>query len=532
MLYSLKEKYVEYEKNIKNWTNKFLIKNTFSKKTMKKLKKDKLFGFHSPKIYGSFGRDYLNHVLAIQEISKFNSNTSFSIISNNYFINGLFKYGNFNQKIKYLSPVDNGELIASVLLSEEKDNLDLKKSKTSIIKNKTRLILNGKKYFPYNSNEADVFLVLAKNKSKNLTLLIVEKDLNGIKIENIGKDIYISFDNVEIPETNVLGDFNSGYEICINLLIENHLSLAAHYLGISLDYYDKIISSLTKIKNLSNNSKILESFSKISANIEAAKLLTYKAAEIKSNGLDSSKDSLLAKLFNENLALEIINFEIQLNYNNEKLISELRSKKDINFNNIFNSNLENINLIITDKIIEKIACVDILNKNSNDINTKKRKSIIFEDNDLEQNVDNLIEYIINDIKNSKNSEKLYGNIESAENVVSFGLGIEDKDNIIEVEKLAKSISATIACTKPISEELEWLPNERYIGSTGKKFNGKIYFALGISGSIYHLNAINADTIIAVNTDRHAKIFGNCDYGIVADLKEFIIIFLKKLKEKI
>ncbi|MFM1539111.1 FAD-binding protein [Helcococcus bovis] len=533
MLYNLKDKYVEYENKIKIWANNFLIENTFSKNILKKLKDDKLFGFHSPKAYGGFGKDYINQVLAIQEISKINPNASFSIISNNFFINGLFKYGNFNQKMKYLSPVDKGELIASILLLEEKYNLDLKKSKTKIVKKEKYLILNGKKYFSYSSKETDLFLVLAKNESGNLTLLVVEKDLSGIEVEKNDKHTYVSFNNVEIPGTNVLGDFNSGYEICISLLIENHLSLAAHYLGISLDSYDKIILALTKIKDLSNNSEILQNFSEISANIEAAKLLTYRAAEMKSNGLDTSKESLLAKSFNEKLAVEIINLEFLLNSDNKELISKLRSKKDINFNNIFNSDLENINLLITDKIIEKIACVDILNKNTNDINIKKRKSIILENNDLEKNVDELINYILDDIKSSKISQDLYGDIESAENIVSFGLGIEDRDNITEIEKLAKIINATIGCTRPISEELEWMPNDRYIGSTGKKFNGNIYFALGLSGSIHHLNGIkNANTIIAINTDRHAKIFSNCDYGIVADLKEFINIFLKKIQEKL
>jgi electron transfer flavoprotein alpha subunit len=108
-------------------------------------------------------------------------------------------------------------------------------------------------------------------------------------------------------------------------------------------------------------------------------------------------------------------------------------------------------------------------------------------------------------------------ITKAEFLLSIGRGIEDKDNIPRFERLADKFGATLSVSRPIVDS-GWMSNARQVGQSGKTVKPRVYLALGISGAVQHLAGMrNADTIIAVNTDPEAPIFGVAHYGVVADL---------------
>jgi electron transfer flavoprotein alpha subunit len=108
-------------------------------------------------------------------------------------------------------------------------------------------------------------------------------------------------------------------------------------------------------------------------------------------------------------------------------------------------------------------------------------------------------------------------ITKAEFLVSIGRGIEDKDNIPQFENLAEKLGATLSVSRPLVDA-GWMSNARQVGQSGKTVQPKVYLALGISGAVQHLAGMQkADTIIAVNTDPEAPIFGVAHYGAVADL---------------
>jgi electron transfer flavoprotein alpha subunit len=107
-------------------------------------------------------------------------------------------------------------------------------------------------------------------------------------------------------------------------------------------------------------------------------------------------------------------------------------------------------------------------------------------------------------------------------IVSFGRGIQKKEDMAMIEKFAGAVSAVIGCSRPIAEDLHWLPEEQYIGLSGQKVSPKLYFACGISGQIQHLTGIrNSKVIVSINNDPHAPIFEFTDYGIVADLYQIL-----------
>ena len=107
-------------------------------------------------------------------------------------------------------------------------------------------------------------------------------------------------------------------------------------------------------------------------------------------------------------------------------------------------------------------------------------------------------------------------------IVSFGRGLRKKEDMVMVEQLAKALGGVVSCSRPIAEDLRWMPEDQYVGLSGQKVSPKLYLALGISGQIQHLTGIrNSRIIVAVNNDPKAPIFEFSDYNIVADIYQMI-----------
>jgi electron transfer flavoprotein alpha subunit len=108
-------------------------------------------------------------------------------------------------------------------------------------------------------------------------------------------------------------------------------------------------------------------------------------------------------------------------------------------------------------------------------------------------------------------------ITKASVLLSIGRGIEDQESIPRFEQLAEAMGATLSSSRPLVDA-GWLPSSRQVGQSGRTVKPRVYLALGISGAVQHLAGIqSAETIIAVNRDPEAPIFGVADYGAVADL---------------
>lgn len=110
----------------------------------------------------------------------------------------------------------------------------------------------------------------------------------------------------------------------------------------------------------------------------------------------------------------------------------------------------------------------------------------------------------------------------AQIIVAFGRGVRKKDDMAMVDQFAQAVGAAVGCSRPIAEDLHWLPEDQYVGLSGQKVSPKLYFACGISGQIQHLTGIrNSRIIVAINNDPNAPIFELSDYAIVGDLYQIV-----------
>lgn len=122
------------------------------------------------------------------------------------------------------------------------------------------------------------------------------------------------------------------------------------------------------------------------------------------------------------------------------------------------------------------------------------------------------------------------NLSAAKKIVAAGRGVADEGVLETVRDFARSVGAEVGCTRPIAEEQKWMPKETYIGVSGAMLKPEIYFGLGVSGQIQHMVGVNsANTIIAINKDKNAPIFQQCDYGLVANLTDVLPGLKERLK---
>ncbi len=120
-------------------------------------------------------------------------------------------------------------------------------------------------------------------------------------------------------------------------------------------------------------------------------------------------------------------------------------------------------------------------------------------------------------------------IGAATRVVTVGRGVKAKEDLGLVESLAAAIGAEVACSRPLAEGLDWYPKDRYVGVSGLKLSPSLYVAVGVSGQLQHMvGARESDLIVAINSDKNAPIFSECDYGVVGDLYSVVPAITKAL----
>ena len=315
----------EIAPNVMKWDEA----SEFPLDVVKKLGRMGLLGIIFPPEYGGSGLGYVDYVLAIEELASVDGSIGIIVAAHNSLgTNHIFLAGNEAQKKRYVSRLANGEWLAAWGLTEPGAGSDASNSRTTAMKKGDRYVLNGSKTFITNGHYADVAVVIAAtDKSKGthgLSAFVVEKGTKGFrpgKKENklglrASDTSELIFEDCEIPEENLLGAEGEGFIDAMRVLDGGRISIAALALGIGRGALD---SALRYVKERKQFGKAIAEFQGIqwkladmATELDAARLLTQRAAVLKDAGRKVTRESSMAKLFSSEVAVRICNDAVQL----------------------------------------------------------------------------------------------------------------------------------------------------------------------------------------------------------------------------
>jgi alkylation response protein AidB-like acyl-CoA dehydrogenase len=271
--------------------------------------------------FGGSGMDTLSYVLIIEELSKIDASASvIASVNNSLVCYGIEKFGNKKQKNKYLTKLSTGEWIGAFCLSEPEAGSDATSQTTLAVDKGDHYIINGTKNWITNGSRSQVYIVIAQtNKSKGhkgINAFIVERNTPGFHIgpkENKlgirGSDTHtLQFNNVKVPKENRIGEDGFGFKFAMKTLSGGRIGIAAQALGIASGAYELSLKYSKERKafgkEISKHQAISFKLAEMATDIEAARLLVYKAATEKDNNLNYDKSSAMAKLYASKVAMQ------------------------------------------------------------------------------------------------------------------------------------------------------------------------------------------------------------------------------------
>ncbi len=271
--------------------------------------------------YGGGGMDTISYAIAMEELSKIDASCSVAMSVNNSLVCwGLEEYGTEEQKQKYLVPLAKGEKLGAFALSEPEAGSDATSQRTTAEDKGDYYLLNGTKNWITNGGKADTYLVIAQTDAakghRGINVLIVEKGMPGFEIgakeDKLGiraSDTHtLLFNDVKVPKENRIGEDGFGFKFAMKTLECGRIGIAAQALGIAAGAYELAVEYAKTRKafgtEIANHQAIQFKLADMATEIEAARLLVYKAAWMKDQHLDYSIASATAKVFASEVAMK------------------------------------------------------------------------------------------------------------------------------------------------------------------------------------------------------------------------------------
>jgi acyl-CoA dehydrogenase len=267
--------------------------------------------------------------LALEEISKVSATVGVILaVHTSVGTMPILKYGTEEQKQTYVPRMARGEYLGAFALTEPQAGSDAARIRTQARRVGDRYVLSGNKVFITNAGEADVYVVFAVTDpdkgTKGISAFIVEKDTPGLTIGKKEKKMGMGgsntssliFEEMEVPATQRLGAEGQGYEVALSNLAGGRIGIAAQALGIATAAYQAALQYAKERKQFGNTISRLQAIqfklADMATEIEAARLLTYRAAVLREEGANCKKEASMAKMFASDVAMRVTTEAVQV----------------------------------------------------------------------------------------------------------------------------------------------------------------------------------------------------------------------------
>ena len=337
MDFQLTEEQLHLKKSVREFAEREIAPNVmkwdeageFPLSTIKELGKLGLLGTIFPSEYGGAGMGYVDYVTAIEELSRVDGSVGIIVAAHTSLCsNHIFLAGNEPQKKKYISKLATGEHVGAWGLTEPSSGSDAGSARMTATKAKGGWVLNGTKTFCTNGHYADVLVVIAVTDraahTHGLSAFIVEKGAKGFrpgKKENklglrASDTAELIFEDCFVSSENLLGLEGDGFIDAMRILDGGRISIAALSLGMAEGAYEAALKYSKERKQfgkaISDFQAIQWKLADMATEIEAAKLLTLRAASMKDAGMKTTLESSMAKLYASEVAVRCANEGVQI----------------------------------------------------------------------------------------------------------------------------------------------------------------------------------------------------------------------------
>ncbi|PGD29809.1 acyl-CoA dehydrogenase AcdA [Bacillus wiedmannii] len=288
-----------------------------------------LTGIPWPEEYGGIGSDYLAYVIAIEELSRVCASTGVTLSAHTSLAGWpIFKFGTEEQKQKFLRPMAEGTKIGAYGLTEPSSGSDAGGMRTTAKRDGDHYILNGSKIFITNGGIADIYVVFAltdpESKQRGTSAFIVESDTPGFSVGKKESKLgirsspttEIMFEDCRIPVEHLLGEEGQGFKVAMQTLDGGRNGIAAQAVGIAQGALDASVEYARERhqfgKPIAAQQGIGFKLADMATDVEAARLLTYQAAWLESEGLPYGKESAMSKVFAGDTAMKVTTEAVQV----------------------------------------------------------------------------------------------------------------------------------------------------------------------------------------------------------------------------
>jgi len=317
------------EKEIRPHVMEWDEAKTFPLKVMKQLGEMGLMGIIFPEEYGGAGMGYLEYAVVVEELSRVDGSVGISIAAHNSLCsNHIYAMGTEAQKQKYLVPLASGKMIGAWGLTEPEAGSDAGALLTQAKKEGSHWVLNGTKNFITHATVGEVAVVMARTRpghgTDGISAFILEKGMNGFragKQENklglrASDTSELILEDVKVPEANLLGEEGVGFKQAMKTLDGGRISIGALGLGMAQGAFEASVKYAkarhTFGKPIAEHQGIQFKLTDMQVQIEAARLLIHKAANLKDQGLPYAKAASMAKLYSSEVACRVADEAIQI----------------------------------------------------------------------------------------------------------------------------------------------------------------------------------------------------------------------------